>query len=172
VLGPPALFLAGLAVAVVGGRHFGNGWPGTGGHPWANQGLVPGGVAAFSWASTLSVSSFWAHPAALAAFPAAELAWMALSPLAVACVVAGAATTVRRTELSPGVLRFEVRLGIAACVTMAVFLGGCCAWITDRTPGPGNLFHPGAIDVAGAVVMGAALAVAQRAARQARAAAA
>ena len=53
---PSALFLAGLAVMIVGGRHFGNGWPGTGGHPSARTGLVPGGVAAFSWASTLSVS--------------------------------------------------------------------------------------------------------------------
>jgi hypothetical protein len=169
LLGPSALFLAGLAVVVVGGRHFGNGWPGTGGHPWARQGLVPGGVAAFSWASTLSVSSFWAHPAALASFPSAELAWMALSPLAVAGAVVGAATAVRRTELSPGVLGFEIRLGIAACVTMAVFLGGCCAWITDRAPGPGHLFHPGAIDVAGAVVMTVALAVAWQAVGQARA---
>jgi hypothetical protein len=168
LLGPSALLLAGLAVVVVGGRHFGNGWPGTGGHPWARQGLVPGGVAAFSWASTLSVSSFWAHPAALAAFPAAELAWMALSPLAVACVVVGAATAVRRTDLSPGVLGFETRLGIAACVTMAVFLGGCCAWITDRAMGPGNLFHPGAIDAAGVAVLTVALAVARQAARQAR----
>jgi len=171
LLGPSALLAAGLAVVVVGGRHFGNGWPGTGGHPWGRQGLVPGGVAAFSWASTLSVSSFWVHPAALAALPAAELAWMTLSPLAVACVVAGAATAVRRTELSPGVLAFEIRLGIAACVTMAVFLGGCCAWIADRSPGPGNLFHPGAIDVAGAAVMAAALAVARQAVRQARVAA-
>ena len=153
---------------VVGGRHFGNGWPGTGGyHPGARQVLVPGGVAAFSWASTLSVSSFWAHPAALAAFPAAELAWMAVSPLAVACVVVGAAATVRRTQLSPRVLRFAIRLGYAACITMAVFLGGCCVWITGRAPGPGSLFHPGAIDVAGAVVMAAALAVARQAARQA-----
>jgi hypothetical protein len=168
LLGPSALFLVGLAVVVVGGRHFGNGWPGTGGHPWAGQGLVPGGVAAFSWASTLSVSSFWAHPAALASFPLAELAWMALSPLAVAGVVAGAATAVRRAELSPGVLGFEIRLGIAACVTMAVFLGGCCAWIIDRAPGPGNLFHPGAIDVAGTVVMTVALAVAWQAVGQAR----
>jgi hypothetical protein len=171
LLGPSALFVAGLAVVIVGGRHFGNGWPGTGGHPWARQGLVPGGVAAFSWASTVSVSSFWAHPAALAAFPAAELAWMALSPLAVACVVAGAATAVRRAELSPRVLRFEVRVGIAACVTMAVFLGGCCAWITDRAAGPANLFRPGTIDLAGAVVMAVALALAGQAARQARAAA-
>jgi len=167
LLGPSVLFLAGLAIVVAGGRHFGNGWPGTGGHPWARQGLVPGGVAAFSWASTLSVSSFWAHPGALAAFPAPELAWMAVSPLAVTCAVAGAATVVRRAELSPRILAFETRLGAAACVTMVVFLGGCCAWIADRSPGPGNLFHAGAIDVAGAAVMTAALAVARQAARQA-----
>ena len=167
LLGPSLLVLAGLAIVVAGGRHFGNGWPGTGGHPWAGQGLVPGGVAAFSWASTLSVSSFWAHPAALAAFPAAELAWMALSPLAVASVVAGAATVIRRTELSPGILDFEIRLGGAACVTMVVFLGGCCAWVADRVPGPGNLFHAGAIDLAGVAVMIAALGVARQAARQA-----
>jgi len=50
---------------------------------------------------------------------------------------------------------------------MVAFLGGCCAWIADRSPGPGNLFHAGAIDVAGAAVMTLALAVARQAARQA-----
>ena len=53
------------------------------------------------------------------------------------------------------------------------FGGGGCAWVADRTPGdgtgPGTLFHPGAIDVAGLVVMTLALAVARQAARQARA---
>jgi hypothetical protein len=172
VRGPSALFLAGLAVVVIGGRHFGNGWPGTGGHPWAHQGLVPGGVAAFSWASTLSVSSFWAHPAALAAFPAAEVAWMVLSPLAVAGAVAGAAAVVRRAGrspavLSPAVLRFETWLGRAACAAMAVFLAGACAWILARAPGA--MFRPGLIDVAGLVVLAVALAVAHQAAGQARA---
>jgi len=177
LLGPSVLVLAGVAVIAVGGRHFGNAWPGTGGHAWASRalwsrpGLVPGGVAAFCWASTLSVSSFWAHPAALAAFPAAEVAWMAVSPLAAAGAVAGAATAVRRTELSPGVLVFEARLAAAACVTMAVCLGGCLIWIAGRAPGPGSLFHPGAIDAAGAAVMTVTLAVARHAARQARAAA-
>jgi hypothetical protein len=165
---PSALVLAGLAVMVVGGRHFGNGWPGTGGHPWARTGLVPGGVAAFCWASTLSVTSFWAHPAALAAFPAAELAWMALSPVALACLVAGAATAVRRAELSPALLRFEGRLGAAACAVMAVFLGGGCAWLTGRPAPPGSLFRPGVIDVAGLTVMALALGVAYQAARRSR----
>jgi hypothetical protein len=167
LLGPSALFLGGLVVMVVGSRHFGNGWPGTGGHPWAHPGLVPGGVAAFSWASTLSVSSFWAHPAALAAFPPAELTWMALSPLALACLVTGAAAAVRRTELSPAALRFEARLAGAACLVMAVFLGAGCVWIADRSPRPGSLFHPGVIDVAGLAVMALALATGWQAARQA-----
>jgi hypothetical protein len=165
---PSALFLAGLVIMVVGGRHFGNGWPGTGGHPWARTGLVPGGVAAFGWACTLSVSSFWAHPAALAAFPAAELTWMALSPIALAGLVAGAATAVRRAELSPALLRFEGRLAIAACVTMAVFLGAGCAWLAGRTTPPGSPFRPGAIDVAGLAVMALALGVACQAARLSR----
>jgi hypothetical protein len=177
--GPSVLFLAGLAVVLAGGRHFGNGWPGTGGHPWAHQGLVPGGVAAFSWASTPSVSSFWAHPAALAAFPAAELAWMVLSPLAVTGAVTGAATAVRRAGRSPGVLspavlRFETGLGRAACAAMAVFIAGACAWLTvplgafgaGRAPG---LFRPGAIDAAGLAVLTLALAVARQATIQARA---
>jgi len=168
LLGPAALVLACAVIMFVGGRHFGNGWPGTGGHPWARQGLVPGGVAAFSWASTLSVSSYWAHPSALASFPAAELAWMALSPLAMAGLVVGAAALVRRTELSARVLDYETRLGTAACAAMAVFLGGCCAWIVDGGPGPRNLFHAGAIDAAGTVVMTIAFVAARQAARTAR----
>jgi hypothetical protein len=166
--GPVALVVACAVVMFVGGRHFGNGWPGTGGHPWARQGLVPGGVAAFSWASTLSVSSYWVHPAALAHFPAAELAWMALSPLAAAGLVGGAVALVRRTELSPRVLDFETRLGTAACAAMVVFLAGCSAWIVDGGPGPRNLFHAGAIDAAGAAVLTVAFIAARQAARMAR----
>jgi hypothetical protein len=172
LLGPAALVVACTVIMFVGGRHFGNGWPGTGGHPWARQGLVPGGVAAFSWASTLSVSSYWAHPGALAGFPAAELAWMVLSPLAVAGLTGAAAALVRRTELSPRVLDVETRLGTAACAAMVVFLCGCGVWIVGGGPGPRNLFHPGMIDAAGAVVLTIAFVAARRAARTARLAAA
>jgi len=168
---PSAVFAAGLAAMIIGARHFGNGWPGTGGHPWAHQGLVPGGVAAFSWASTMFVSSYWVHPAALAAFPPAEVAWMALSPVAAACMAGGAATTVRRVALSPRVLRFEAFLGTAACFAMAVFLAASCLWLGDGAAGPRNLFHAGTIDVAGVAVMTVALAVAQQSAAQARRAA-
>ena len=60
---------AGSASSSSGTHHFANGWPGTGGHPWVHQGIVPGGVAAYAWASTLFVTSYWAHPAALAGVP-------------------------------------------------------------------------------------------------------
>ena len=66
---PAALAALGGMVLGAGARHFANGWPGTGGHPWPQQGLVPGGAAAFGWAATLSVTSYWAHPDALLAFP-------------------------------------------------------------------------------------------------------
>jgi hypothetical protein len=162
LLVPAAVVLAGAAVTFAGGRHFGNGWPGTGAH----RGFVPGGLAAFSWASTLSVSSYWAHPSALAAFPATELAWMAVSPLAVVCAVAGAAVTVRRADLPRAVLRYELRLAAAACAAMPALLAGCCYWIAGGGGTP--LFHAGAIDVLAVIVMAAALVAAHRTARQAR----
>ena len=163
LLRPGLLFAAGVALLVVGGRHFGNGWPGTGGHPWGDQGIVPGGVAAFTWASTLSISSYWLHPGALAAFPVSEVAWMAVSPVAILGVVVGAATTVRRLELSPRVLRYEARLGGVASYAMIAFLTGCCFWIVDGGSGPRNLFHIGAINVIEVAMMAIALAVARRA---------
>lgn len=159
---PAILLVAATTVLFVGGRHFGNGWPGTGGH----RGLVPAGLGAFEWATSLSVSAYWAHPGALASFPGAELTWMAVSPLALACAVAAAATLVRRTELPPRLLAFETRLAMAACAAMAVFLAGCACWVA--TGGQRRLFHAGLIDVAGVTVMALALAVAQQAARTAR----
>jgi hypothetical protein len=161
---PALLVLAGATVLVIGARHFGNGWPGTGGHPWAGRGLVPGGVAAFCWASTLSVSSYWAHPGWLSHFPAAELAWMAVSPLAIAAVVAGLVMIIRRSDLSEHALRFEAWVGIAAAAVMVLFLAGCCAWIVDGGPGPHALFHAGTIDVAGLILLALAFALAQRSA--------
>lgn len=161
---PATVAVAGLAVLVVGTRHFENGWPGTGGHAWAH--VVPGGVAAFAWAATLFVTSYWAHPAALASFPAPEVAWMAVSPVALVCVAGGAVVLVRRLELSPRVLRFEARLGAAAWLTMAGFLAGGALWLGGGHPAAP--FRPGAIDIAGLVAMTATLALARRPARQVR----
>ena len=97
---PSRVALVCAIVLVLATRHFQNGWPGTGG-TGAEHGLVPGGLAAFGWASTLSVSAYWVHPALLGRFPLAELAWMVLSPLAGIGLVGGACAAPRRLEL-PG----------------------------------------------------------------------
>jgi hypothetical protein len=160
-LGRPLLLIAlGLGIVVVGSRHFGNGWPGTGGHPWAHQGLVPGGVAAFSWASTLSVTSYWAHPGALSTFPLTEVVWMIASPVAMATVAVGCAKTVRRARLSARVLRAEMVLGRLAVATMVLFVFAAGLWMLSGDPGPGGLFTTGAIDRFALIAMVACLVVA------------
>jgi len=160
---PVALCMASATALIVGAHRFENGWPGTGGHHWALQGIVPGGVAAFCWAATLSVSSYWAHPAALGAFPATEVAWMALSPIALVTGVASAAVTLRRVELSERHARFELRAAQAATVAMGAFLVAAVAWLSDGAVRRAALFHVGAIDVVGAIVMGATIALAHQA---------
>lgn len=165
---PLLLVGCGALVLIVGGRHFANGWPGTGGHSWAHQGLVPGGIAAFAWASTLSVTSYWAHPSALSAFPPAEVAWMCCSPLALCGVAVGLVKIVRRLELSPRVLRFEILVGSAAAVVMEVFLAAACWWVLRGGPGPRGLFRTGSIDVAALLFMAGAVVVALRTTHRAR----
>jgi hypothetical protein len=163
IVRPLALFLAGLAVLVIGTHHFANGWPGTGGHPWSHQGIVPGGVAAYAWASTLFVTSYWIHPAALGQFPGAEVAWMVASPLALAAAVVGAAKIVRRVDLTERILRFERGMGFVAAGAMTLFFAAAALWVIDGGPGPRNLFHIGFIDVVELVVMGLSLVLAGRA---------
>jgi hypothetical protein len=162
-----ALLVVSALVLVIGGRHVANGWPGTGGHPWPHRGLVPGGVAAFGWASTLSVTSYWAHPVALLAFPASEIAWMLISPAALAGLAAGLARLVRRLDLPAGVLRYQARLGQLATAGMAVFLAAAACWVLAGGGGPRDLFRAGAIDVAALLVMALALAVGWRAVHRA-----
>jgi hypothetical protein len=172
LLRPSAVLVLASAVVFAGGRHFENGWPGTGGH----GGLIPGGVSAFEWATSLSVSSYWAHPGALGAFPAPEVAWMAVCPLAQAAAVISAAIVVRRSALSARVLAFETRLAAAACTVMILLLAGCSCWVAtggqpaggQRSGGQPSLFHAGLIDVAGIAVLALALAIAVQAARTAR----
>ena len=38
------------------------------------------GDARFCWAATLWITSYWAHPGALATFPTSEVAWIGASP--------------------------------------------------------------------------------------------
>lgn len=156
---PAAVFAAAVAVLFAGGRQFENGWVGTGGH----NGIIPGGVAAFEWATSLWVSAYWAHPGALAAFPLVERAWMLVTPFALAAVVLAAATLVRRAGLSARVLAFEARLATAACAVTGLFLVGVACWVATGGEGA-PLFHPGLIDVVATGALALALAAAVKAA--------
>ena len=164
----PAVALAvALTALVIGARSVENNWIGTGGL----HSPVPGGLAAFIWAVTLFVSAYWAHPGMLAAFPDAERAWMALSPLVLAIAVASAVTLVRRAGLSPRLARFEARLGLACCAVMTAFLALCAAWLAADGPLAGGtaLFHAGWINVASAAILAVTmLAALQPRARTAR----
>lgn len=163
---PLAAVVAGGYVLVVGSIHFGHGWPGTGGHPWAGRDIVPEPIARFCWAATLWITSYWAHPGALASFPASEIGWMVVSPLALGAMLIGATRTLRRLRLSPRVLCYELWLGLAAGLVMASFLAGAASWIISGGPGPRGLFRVGAIDSVGVAVMAGALVVAFRAAQR------
>ena len=163
---PVLLAIGGVGVLIIGTHHFANGWPGTGGHPWVHQGVVPGGVAAYAWASTLFVTSYWAHPAALSGFPTSEFVFMVVSPAALIAALVGTAKLVRRLELSTRVLHYERRLAQGATLAMATFLTGAALWVFDGGPGPRNLFHVGAIDFVDLVAMAVAIAMAGQAVRR------
>ena len=157
----------GTLVLLIGGRHFANGWPGTGGHLLVHQGLVPGGVAAFGWAATMWITSYWGHPGVLAAFPAAQLAWMVASPIATGCLLTGAVRLLRRVELSPRALRYHTWVVCVACAGLAAFLGGALCWLWS-SGGSAPLFRAGNIDRSGLAVLAVAAVTGAAAARRAR----
>lgn len=162
-LARPAMIALGCAtVLVCGTRHFENGWPGTGGLG-PEHGLVPGGLAAFGWASTLSVSAYWAHPGLWGMFPAVEMAWMVLSPVAWIGLVAGCVTVIRRLVLPAGMLRYLAGLAAAATAAALAFLAGAATWVLGRPAGAGA-FRPGLVDTASLLIMAVAVVIALRAA--------
>ncbi len=143
---------------IIGTHYIQNGWPGTGG---THHGLMPGGVAAFGWASTLSVSSYWVHPALLARFPLSELAWMALSPLAWIGLLTGLVMITRRLCWPARLLRYEATLAAVAAVPAVAFLVGAASWVLGR--GQTGMFRPGLVDSAELAIMAFALVVALKA---------
>jgi hypothetical protein len=153
LLSPAVLAVTGAGILIVGGRHFGNDWPGTGGHLLAAQGHLPGGVAAFCWAATMWITSYWAHPAMLAAFPPTQIAWMAISPAAGCCFMTGVVQLLRRVERSPRTISYETWLGRVAAGGMILFLCGVLRWLSAPGSGQYPAFHVGAIDMAGLTVL-------------------
>jgi hypothetical protein len=146
---------AGLMVLVVVGIHLAPHWPGTGGHTGDAKQL--GGLAAFAWATTLSLTSYWAHPTRLATFPAGQLAWMISAPFALTTVLGSAGTIVRRAHVSASALRYELRLARVAALAMLAILGGALCWIFTGNSAPDHLYASGTIDLAEVAVMAAVL---------------
>jgi hypothetical protein len=161
--GPAALAVAGAIVLTGGARHFAHGWPGTGGGG-AEHTLVPGGLAAFGWASTLSVSAYWAHPRLWGLFPTSELTWMMLSPLAWAGLITGCVLVVRRLGLTVRLLRYLAALAAAATGPAVGFLAGAAMWVLASGPGQAAAFRPGLVDAVSLLIMATATAIALRAA--------
>jgi len=164
---PAALAAASAALLFFGGRHFANGWPGTGGHLLAAHGIVPAGVVAFCWSTTMWITSYWAHPAMLAAFPATQIAWMTLTPLAACGLMTGTAQLIRRLDRSPGALCFETWLGRAGGGGMLIFLCGVMRWLASAAAGQRAVFHVGSIDIVGLTVIVLGLAAGLQAMRRA-----
>jgi hypothetical protein len=154
---PVMVWLAAGAVLYIGCRHFGPHWPGTGGHPWSGRGLVPGWMARLSWAGTLWISSYWAHPVALGSFPVGELAWMVISPAAWLALIVSGTMSVSRLELTPKLQRLAVLLCAVAVTGMVVFLAGAVLWVCSDSSGPRSLFAVGAIDFAIVAILVAGL---------------
>ncbi|MEY2453434.1 MAG: hypothetical protein QOD92_3008 [Acidimicrobiaceae bacterium] len=166
---PVVLTMGSCVLLLIGCRHFAGGWPGTGGHEWNHQGLVPAGVASFGWAATRGLTAYWAHPAALASFPVVEVLWMLASPLALVGLVTGSVRIVRHVELSRRVLRYEITLAVVAVAVTLAFFAGAGLWVLDNgTPGPTGIYRVGMIDVVGLAAMAGACGVAFRAAFRAR----
>jgi hypothetical protein len=168
---PAALIAASTLVIVTGGWHFQSRWPGTGGHLLAHQGLVPGGVAAFGWSTTMWMTTYWAHPAALAALPAGQIAWMVVCPAALGGLITGSGLLLRRVEMSPRVLRYETWLAHAAGAAMAVFAVGALWWLLTAAGQSGATFRAGTMDDGMVSVLAVAVAAGLTAARRARIAA-
>jgi hypothetical protein len=165
---PLLLTLVGAVGLFLGTRHFGHNWPGTGGHPWAGRGLVPTHIASSIWAATVWITSYWAHPRALGAFPPAQIAWMLLCPVALVATLTGLMLTVYRGEpLSDRALVFETRVAACAAATMVAFLAGATCWLFANQPHVAGLSRPGTIDFLAGAAMAGALVVAFAAARTA-----
>jgi hypothetical protein len=165
---PAHTALTGLIILFVGGRHFANAWPGTGGHLLWPIGHVPAWAAAFGWATTMWITSYVAHPGLLATFPATQLAWMALSPVAIGLLVTGVAGLASRLRHSAFARRYAKWLFKTAAAGMTIFLAGTLSWLASARAGSPHVDRVGAIDFAGLTVLALALAVTSHVIRTAR----
>jgi hypothetical protein len=164
---PTLLLLAGIATLTVGAIAFHAGWAVTRGQPWSQQSIGPSGPASFLWASTLSVSAYWAHPAIVLALPPSEIAWMLISPAALVASIIGGTKILRRLDLSTRLFSFLGRAAQVATAGLGLFVFGTLLWLIDGGGGPAHLFQAGTVDRVGLLVMTATLIVSLRSTQRA-----
>jgi hypothetical protein len=140
------VFTLAAATLWFGSDHFAAHWPGTGGHLWSGRGLVPAWLARVVWAATLWITTYWAHPAQLTAFPASLVVWMLVSPLAWSVLICTSASVLRQVTLTKTGQRCAAVASTVAVALMTVFLTGAALWMSSDRSGPRNLFAVGTID--------------------------
>jgi hypothetical protein len=141
------VFALAAATLWFGSDHFAAHWPGTGGHVWSGRGLAPAWLARVVWAATLWITTYWAHPAQLTAFPASLVVWMLVSPLAWLVLICSSARGLRLITLSRAGQRCAAVASAVALGLMTLFLAGAVLWMSSDRPGPRNLFAVGTIDL-------------------------
>jgi hypothetical protein len=141
------VFALAAATLWFGSDHFAAHWPGTGGHLWSGRGLVPAWLARVVWAATLSITTYWAHPAQLTAFPSGLVVWMLVSPLAWTALFCSSGRMLRQVTLTKTGQRCAAVASAVAVALMTIFLTGAALWISSDRSGPRNLFAVGTIDL-------------------------
>jgi hypothetical protein len=139
---------------VIGGIHLGAHWRVSGG-------TLSDRIAGFGWAETWSVNTAWAHPTALPLMHPARLAWMLLSPVALAAIMASAVTVLRRLELSARTIRYESRVTAAAVLGLIPMLVSAALWVLTSQHNANVSLRAGTLDLALVVVMFAAVVAAR-----------
>jgi hypothetical protein len=99
-------------------------------------------VAAFGWAGTQSISTFWLHPHRLLTLPAADIAWMVICPIAVAAAVSALMTLARLTAERLRSDRFSVQhAAFLACLASAA------VWVVGSQHAANPAFRAGTLDL-------------------------
>jgi hypothetical protein len=99
-------------------------------------------VAAFGWAATQSISTFWLHPHRLLTLPAADIAWMVICPIAVAAAVSALMTLARLTAERLRSDRFSVQhAAFLACLASAA------VWVVGSQHAANPAFRAGTLDL-------------------------
>lgn len=162
--GPLLVIGTAVTTLLVGGRHFGNGWPGTGSQYWFGHGTA--GVAAFGWAATSWFTSWWVHPGLLATMPTTRICWQVVSLTAWIALLTGAWRIVRELASGHRASAYGRRLFRLAGWCAAGFGVGTLLWLAAAPAGPAGPIHFGLVNLGGLGASLVALVVALAALRQ------